>query len=105
MASPYAVGMLNDAETTPRTHSGTAVLTLILGIAAVIAPLPLNTAIAVFAILTAFRARSELRADPTQGGTVASVAGFLLALGALIMAALNFWLPATIGTIVMGGIY
>lgn len=95
--------MLNDAETVTRTHSGTAILALILGVAAVIAPIPINTAIAVFAILSALRARSELRANPEQHGAVASVAGFLLATGALVMAAFNFWLPLAIGTIVMGG--
>lgn len=95
--------MLDDAETATRTHSGTAVLSLFLGGAAVIAPIPITTAIAVFAILSALRARSELRANPEQRGTVASVTGFLLATGALVMAAFNFWLPLAIGTIITSG--
>jgi hypothetical protein len=95
--------MENDAEATPRHHSGTAIIALVLGVAAVFARHPINTPIALFAILTAVRARSELHRNPQLRGTVASLVGFILAAGVLVVAIFTFWLPLTIGTITMMG--
>lgn len=95
--------MDSDADAVARHHSGTAILALVLGAAAVVAPTPFNTPVALFALLVAWTARSELRGDPHLRGTIASLAGFILAAGVLVVAFLTFWLPLIVGTAVMTG--
>lgn len=84
-------------EAAARRHSGKAILALILGAAAVLAPAPINTPVALVAILVAWKARGELRADPHLRGTVASLAGFILGAGVLVVAFVTFWLPLVVG--------
>lgn len=91
------------ADAVARHHSGTAIFALILGAAAVSTPTPLNTPVALFALLVAWKARGELRCDPQLRGTVASLAGFILAAGVLVVAFVTFWLPLIIGTVLMAG--
>jgi hypothetical protein len=95
--------MESDAKAVTRHHSGTAILALILGAAAVFAPTPINTPVALFAVLMAWKARGELRGNPHLHGTIASLVGFLLAAGVLVVAFFTFWLPLIIGTTVMTG--
>lgn len=95
--------MDSDADAVARHHSGTAIFALILGAAAVFTPTPLNTPVALFALLVAWKARGELRVEPHLRGTVASLAGFLLAAGVLVVAFFTFWLPLIVGTAMMAG--
>ena len=95
--------MDSDADAVARHHSGTAILALVLGATAVFAPTPINTPVALFALLVAWKARGEVRVDPQLRGTIASLAGFILAAGVLVVAFVTFWLPLIVGTVVIAG--
>lgn len=86
-----------------RATSGKAVIALVLALVATAAPEPLGTLIAALAIVCALRARVELREHPELRGTVASLIGFMLAAGSLLIAVLTHWLPMVLGAGAMLG--
>jgi|GEM_PF-5373053 len=95
--------MDTNAQAVVRHHSGMAIIALVLAVAAVVTPTPLNTPIALFALLLALRVRSQLRGNPQLRGTVASLGAFIVALGVLVIAFLSFWLPLIIGLTIVWG--